>query len=94
MSLIPDHTEDDLESSPHLFDLGDVSDEGLIIYKLQEFLQLIQITNVVLTDPLMFSVQHSTAQPLKPSSPHSIYITLIILDLMIWNISQSQLAIQ
>lgn len=51
--------EDELESSPHLFDLGDVSDEGLVVHKLQEFPQLIQITDVVLTDPLMFRVQDS-----------------------------------
>lgn len=39
-------------SSSHLFDFGDVPNEGVIVYKVQKPLQLVQVTDVVLTNPL------------------------------------------
>lgn len=39
-------------SGSHLFDFGHVSDKGVVVHKVQEPLQLVQVTDVVLADPL------------------------------------------
>lgn len=39
-------------SISHLFDFGDISNEGIIVHKVQKPLQLVQVTDVVLTNPL------------------------------------------
>ena len=36
----------------HLFDFGDVADEGFVVHELQEILQLVQVSDVVVTDSL------------------------------------------
>lgn len=39
-------------SSAYLFDLGDVSDEGLVIDKLQDLFDVLEVGQEVVTDPL------------------------------------------
>lgn len=39
-------------SISHLFDFGDVSNEGIIVHKVQKPFQLVQVADVVLTNPL------------------------------------------
>ena len=36
----------------HLFDFGDVADEGVVVHEVQEILQLVQVSDVVVTDSL------------------------------------------
>lgn len=38
--------------SSHLFDFSNIPNEGFIIHKLEKLLQLVQVTNKVLTNPL------------------------------------------
>lgn len=36
----------------HLFNFGNIPDEGIIIHKIQKLLQLVQVPDVVFTNPL------------------------------------------
>lgn len=38
--------------SSHLFDFGHIPNEGVIVHKVQELLQLVQVSDVVLTNSL------------------------------------------
>lgn len=38
--------------SSHLFDFGNIPNEGVIVHKVQKVLQLVKVTDVVLTNPL------------------------------------------
>lgn len=39
-------------SRSHLFDFGNIPNEGIVIHKLQKLLQLVQVSDVVFTNPL------------------------------------------
>lgn len=39
--------------SSHLFDFGNISNEGVIVHKVQKLLQLVQVTDVVLANSLI-----------------------------------------
>lgn len=44
----------------HLFDFGNIPDEGVIVHKVQKLLQLVQVADVVLTNPLRITCQRSS----------------------------------
>jgi len=39
-------------SFTHLFDFGNVADEGIVVHKLEKVLELVQVSDVIVTDSL------------------------------------------
>lgn len=60
---IKDHVEYELNFTlnviflSHLFDIGNVSNESIIIHKLQEALQLAQVADIVLSNSLIINTR-------------------------------------
>ena len=36
----------------HLFDFGDITDEGIVVHELQKILQLVEVSDVIVTNSL------------------------------------------
>lgn len=58
----------------HLFDFGNVPDEGVIIHKIQELLELVQVSDVVFANPLNNHRSFVAKMPINPPKIEKMFL--------------------